>query len=334
MALSKIRVWACFVSVLALTGVLAAPAMAQSGADFDDEWNQQWGLQTINAGAAFDYLDERGLPSAGDGVVIAISDAGLDGSHPELAHAIRPGLQRGITDNHGMFIAGIIAAAEDGRGMTGIAPGAVLIPIDEDISEQIARAAERGARVISMSWADDASPDLEAALKTAASYDVVLVTSGGQGDEPGHQWPIGYASDPVIGGQMIVTVAIDQSLRLVSFGCGQRPQAQIEYCLAAPGEQITGVVASGFEGKEPGLFYEDGISLARDGGTSYATPFVAASAAILRAARPDLSAADVVSILLQSAARIHAPGEDPGYLSPSYGWGVLDLNAAVRMAVR
>lgn len=323
-------------AVLALMGLSLAvlPAAAQSDGDFQDEYALQWGLEAINAGAAFDYLGERGLPSAGDGVVIAISDAGLDPTHPELSHAIQPGLKRGITDNHGMFIAGIIAAAEDGRGMAGVAPGAVLVPIDEDVAAHIAQAAEMGARVISMSWADDASPDLEAALKTAASYDAVLVTSGGQGDEPGHQWPIGYASDPEIGGQMIVTVAIDQARRLVSFGCGQRPQAQIEYCLAAPGEQITGAVAAGFEGNESGLFYEDGITLARDGGTSYATPFVAASAAILRAARPDLSAADVVSILLQSAARIHAPGEDPGYLSPSYGWGVLDLNAAARMAVR
>lgn len=326
--------WATRFFVVVWLGFVALPAAAQSDADYQDEYALQWGLETINAGAAFDYLGQRGVASAGDGVVIAISDAGLDASHPELAHAIQPGLQRGYTDGHGTFIAGVIAAAENGQGMAGVAPGAVLIAIDEDIAAHISQAAEMGARVISMSWADDASPDLEAALKIAASYDVVLVTSGGQDDESGHQWPIGYASDPEIGGQMIVTVAIDQARRLVSFGCGQRPQAQINYCLAAPGEQVTGTVAAGKEGDERGLFYEDGLALARDGGTSYATPFVAASAAILRAARPDLSASEVVSILLQSAARTHAPGEDQGYLSPSYGWGVLDLNAAVQMAVR
>ena len=73
----------CILAVLFLPWAV----QAQSDQNSYDEYNLQWELETINAGAAYQYLYDRQLPMGGDGVVIAISDAGIEDAHPELAHA-------------------------------------------------------------------------------------------------------------------------------------------------------------------------------------------------------------------------------------------------------
>lgn len=77
--------------------------------------------------------------------------------------------------------------------------------------------------------------------------------------------------------------------------------------ISAPGEDILSALVSGYN---------------TDSGTSQATPFVTAAAALIFAMRPDLSAKDVKKILILSAWPSPHSGRPP----------MLDAAAAVRVA--
>jgi hypothetical protein len=66
-------------------------------------------------------------------------------------------------------------------------------------------------------------------------------------------------------------------------------------------------------------------------GTSMAAPQVAAVAAVIRTLNPDLSPADVVRLLKQTARQ---PGGGAHFWTPTLGWGILDGGAAVETARR
>jgi serine protease len=64
-------------------------------------------------------------------------------------------------------------------------------------------------------------------------------------------------------------------------------------------------------------------------GTSFAAPYVAGVAALVRSVAPHLSAADVVAILQETAADLGNGGRDP-----QFGWGLVDAEAATQVAAQ
>ncbi|MFE3170717.1 S8 family serine peptidase [Amycolatopsis sp. NPDC059090] len=93
---------------------------------------QQWDMNLIGAPAAHQ------VTGGSRSVVVGVLDSGVDPKHPDLAAAIDPedsaGCLTGVPDPspaawqpttsaHGTHVAGIIAAADDGKGITGVAPG-------------------------------------------------------------------------------------------------------------------------------------------------------------------------------------------------------------------
>ena len=93
-----------------------------------------------------------------------------------------------------------------------------------------------------------------------------------------------------------------------------------DWCdIAAPGENIfsTGV----FEGTLKNGY----LSMS---GTSMASPVVAAAAALVQAADPDLSASEVKDVLCRTAADLHAAGK-----GNESGWGLVNAEAAVKAAL-
>ena len=97
---------ACAALVAATSWIAVAPAIH---AQPNPEWNRQWGLDAIGAGPAYARLQSLGLQNGGAGVLVAISDAGVDFQHRELARSATPGPLRGDRDGHGTFIAGVLA---------------------------------------------------------------------------------------------------------------------------------------------------------------------------------------------------------------------------------
>ena len=93
-----------------------------------------------------------------------------------------------------------------------------------------------------------------------------------------------------------------------------------DWCdIAAPGENIysTGVLE--------GTLKDGYLSMS---GTSMASPVVVAATALVQAADPDLSAAEVKDVLCRTAADLHTAGKDN-----ESGWGLVNAEAAVKAAL-
>ncbi|MGW3959413.1 S8 family peptidase [Amycolatopsis sp. NPDC005003] len=106
----------------------ALPATDPARVPTEDLSGQQWDMRMIDAGRLRGSRD----------VVVGVLDSGIDPDHPDLSGAVdrddSAGCLTGAPDRspsawvpttsvHGTHVAGIIAAAGDGRGVTGVAPG-------------------------------------------------------------------------------------------------------------------------------------------------------------------------------------------------------------------
>ncbi|MGW0503025.1 type VII secretion-associated serine protease mycosin [Micromonospora sp. NPDC003241] len=274
------------------------------------------------------YAPARLSPLAdGSGVTVAVVDSGVDRRHPQLAGRVLDGLDLldpggdGTRDcvGHGTGVASIIAAApHDGVAFHGLAPNARILPVrvseqqvvdgrgagrtvaPEEFATAIRWAVDNGADVINLSvvlYAD--RPAVRAAIAYAAARDVVVVAAAGNLHGEGDPRPYPAAYEPAIG---VGAIGADGTRAGFS-------QAGPYVDLVAPGTDV--LIAA------PGRGHQ------RAEGTSYAAPFVAATAALVRQYRPDLSAAEVTRRILATADP--APGE-------GYGAGVLNPYRAVTEA--
>jgi membrane-anchored mycosin MYCP len=266
--------------------------------------------------------------ATGAGVRVAVVDSGVDALHPQLRGAVAAGrdLLHGNPDarqdcvGHGTGVASIIAARPvPGVPFRGLAPGATVVPVRITEKEQIggadvgddaspaefARAIEwaadpRGgrARVLNLSvvmTADD--PQVRRAVARAVAAGVVVVAAVGNNGAPEKGNPTPYpAAYPDVIGVGAVTAAG------VRAGFSQHG----EYVdLVAAGEGVTmAALRSGHTAQQ---------------GTSFAAPFVAATAALLVQRFPGSSPAQVRRRLVATADP--APG---GGRSDEYGFGLLN----------
>ncbi|MBB4956386.1 type VII secretion-associated serine protease mycosin [Micromonospora polyrhachis] len=286
---------------------------------------QPWAQQILDPQRAWPH-------SRGAGVLVAVVDSGVDADHPQLrrpgkVHRGRDfylaGALPGAFDcvSHGTGVAGIIAADPvPGIGFHGVAPDAQILPVrinDRDVGGQgeslridpqvvangIRYAADRGAKVINLSLAGlDDFPTIRAAVAYAVATDALVVAAAGnaQRDTTTELPAYPAAYEGVLG---VGAVDIDGA-RMAGSQIGRHVD------LVAPGAKVLATT------RVAGHTYVDG--------TSYAAPFVAGTAALVRAAWPELTAGEVARRLVATASPARG-GRD----SRSYGAGVVDPYRAV-----
>ncbi|WP_330176689.1 type VII secretion-associated serine protease mycosin [Streptomyces sp. NBC_01498] len=321
------RVAATLAAASFLLAVPAAPAHA------DVIRAQQWALEAM-------HTDEAWRTTKGDGITVAVLDTGVDATHPDLAGQVLPGkdlIGFGARSGdrawarHGTAMAGIIAGHGHGPGgedgVLGIAPEAKILPVrvilegtDPDrakarksrggsLADGIRWAADNGADVINLSLGDDSEsahpePAEDAAVQYALAKGAAVVASAGNGGEKGDRvsYPAAYPG-------VIAVTAVDRYGTHAAFST-RRWYATV----SAPGVDV--VIA------DPDRRYYEGW------GTSAAAAFVSGAVALLRAAHPELSPAQIKKLLTDTARDAPDGGRDD-----ATGYGFVDPAAALDAAV-
>jgi hypothetical protein len=244
-------------------------------------------------------------------------------------------------DQHATMAAGFAAAAFDGRGTVGVAYDATILSIraDEpdpctpdpsdcgfftsDLARGLDYARTHGAKIVNLSLGSDTPSGSAFTTSLAASVaagQVIVAAAGnsdaGQTPAANPTWPARYAADPAYNGQIIAVGALNAAgTDIASFS--YRAGDTQNFFILAPGENVW----SGCGLADPS---NPGQTVCyRGSGTSFAAPVVSGAAALLASGFPNLSAHDIVDILLRSARDMGAPGTDP-----IYGRGALDIARA------
>lgn len=256
---------------------------------------------------ALDVLDAENAWSAqgGRGVTVAVLDTGVDGAHADLSGVVVQGTDfvssggNGWADGHGhgTHVAGIVAAVgNNARGVAGLAQGVTVLPVrvlnssgsgsDTQVARGIVWAADQGADVISMSLGGPGSSTLSSAVSYAVGRGVMVVAAAGNSRSSGSPTSYPAAYPGVLG--VAASTSADVTASFSNIG----PYVDV----TAPGQSILSTVPAG--------------RYASMSGTSMATPYAAAAAALVHAAAPTLPAAKVFAALEDTAKDIEAAGVD------------------------
>ena len=286
----------------------------------------------------------------GKGSKIAIIDSGIDTDNPEFAGRIDPasadvagnGTVEGVGD-HGTHVALIAAAARNNTGIVGIAYGATIAAFradepgscadadgcvfdDRDIAEGINRAVAAGATVINLSLGGDAPTNtlLDAVRRASAAGVVIVVSAGNDGDgsdpdiDPNQPNPFAAGVRNAGGSSVIIAGSVNESSQFSGFS--NRAGSQSQFFLSALGERVCCVYENGVLKVETD---SSGSFVTLISGTSFSAPQISGAVALLKQAFPNLTAVQLVDILLSSARDAGAAGTDS-----TYGRGILDIAAA------
>jgi subtilisin family serine protease len=279
-------------------------------------------------------------------VTIAVIDTGGDLEAPDLAakaptaYNVRTRTADVVdTSGHGTFVASLAAGSvSNGDGIAGFGGDARLMVIkasrgggfsDLDEAAAIVYATEHGARIINMSFGGPRTSQTERkAVAYAAAHGVLLVAAAGNeagtGDRPSYPaalvQPVGSNGAGGSGLAVAASTSTGERARFSNSGS--------YVSLAAPGENVFGAVsASAPSARYPRVPLPGSLSglYGFASGTSFAAPQVAGAAALVWAANPLLTAAQVADLLKQTAS-------GDGTWNPDLGFGVIDVAAAVAAA--
>ncbi|WP_159825587.1 S8 family serine peptidase [Frigoribacterium sp. 9N] len=357
-------------SAVPSTGVQAT-GLAERVADVADPGEERrWNDQAVHAAEA------RAVQPGSPDVLVGVLDSGVDATHPDLVSQVDPAASVGCsvdgvadpdpaawapssdaatsTREHGTHVAGIIAAADDGRGVVGVAPGVRLASVkvvdaDGFIYPEYAIcgymwAAQQQMDVTNASffvdpWAawcsadPDQAPALDAVARAVAwsQHEGVLdVAAAGNATVGAVAVDLAHKTAD----SLSPNDSTPQPGRDVSQGCSQLP-AEVDGVVTVSSAQQGGggsIEKSRFSNYGAGvvdltapgaavLSTVPGGGFAALSGTSMAAPHVAGVAALLASVHPGATPAELRDLLARQAG-----GETP----PEYfGAGMVDAFAAV-----
>ena len=312
--------------------LLPSPSNVFPQTDTDPQ-GDRWRLDLIKAPAVWAQGD------TGQGVTVAVLDGGVDYTHLDLRQNIWTNPREisgngidddhngfiddvhgwnfinqnndpndSIYDGHGTHVAGIIAAANNGFGVTGVAYNAKIMPVkviegadtaDTNVANGIRYAVQNGAKVINISLGKEPGAPVSADLQTAMQFAnqagaVIVIAAGNRRQKMGAiapDNPADYAASQGIG---IAVGAIDINHKL-AIDSNPAGIDRLPY-VVAPGVDVRSTVP--------------GNSYTTYSGTSMAAPHVAGVVALMLSANPRLTPAQVSEILMGTGDRtgvIQAP---------------------------
>ncbi len=271
-------------------------------------------LQWWRAAIGSDRVD-----SPGAGKPVTVVDSGVDLTHPEFATrpnttALNAQTTTDVDEDHGTEVSSVVAAPNNGVGIVGIYPDAVLRVWDASpfgflnegaAIQGIYEAARRGPGVINLSFGgEDDDPLLDDAIRFAFRSGSLVVAAAGNDALSGNppNFPAFYAHVLTVG-------ATNEAGQVASFSTVS-PSVD----MAAPGVRIP--VA------EPTSQDVSGYILAS--GTSFASPLVAGAAAWVWTVRPELDNTQLFEVMRRATTDIAAPGFDN-----ASGYGLLNIPSAL-----
>ena len=296
----------------------------------DPRFREQYALQRINAQNAWN------ITTGSRTIVVGVIDSGINGIHPDLA----PNLWRNPTPNrngyindingfnfgrriggtptdsvnHGTPVAGVIGAVGNNNiGVTGINWQVSLANLGVDtggvpslsaVIEAINYARIYNMHVVNLSLTVPASSLLESAIRNYRGLVVAAAGNNSRDNDRFPSFPANYNFPNVVS-----VASTDSADRLSSFSnWGQRTVH-----IAAPGSRILTTLGT------------NGYGLID--GTSFASPYVAGVAALILARNPSYTAAQLRTIMINTARRV------PALATRTVAGGIVDAGAAVQMNI-
>ncbi len=296
------------------------------------------------------HAEEAWQTTTGHGVRVAVIDDYFEPSHPDIRRnvVLTYNAKTGGSDvtappngkQHGQLCAGILAAASNDTGLTGIAPDVELILIgsayqysDAEIIRAFEFARTHGADIVSCSWGSyKVSAAVADEIKRLHDDGITIVFAAGNqqknldeagiDDESELPWVIG------------VSASSEYNTRATYANFGSALD------LMAPGGEYIGIPSTdptGSKGLSPdnpvsGELLGDDYAFFR--GTSASAPLVAGACALLKAADPGLSPDRIREILIDTADKIGSEPYNGRGFSAQYAYGKLNVAKAVSQLIK
>lgn len=312
----------------------------------NDPWflnGTQWALNNAGqdgglANADIDAPEAWGALNSASNVIVAVVDSGVRYTHEDLAaniwtnphdgsHGIN--VLAGSTDpnddnGHGTRVAGVIGAVgNNGVGVVGVAWRVQLMACKfvnsfgyGTVAGALAcldYARTNGAHVVNASWGLDDSLSLSNAMWALRAAGIIVVASAGNGPrniDLSPHYPASYNLDNIV--TVAATTRRDELYALSNFGA-------TNVDLAAPGDEIYSTHSQSDTAYSFDVF--------RQGDTSMAAAYVSGAAALLRAAHPADTPAQIISRLLAATDPL------PSLVGKCVSGGRLNLRKALGVAV-
>lgn len=235
--------------------------------------------------------------------------------------------------SHGTETAGLSGATSGNSvGVASVSRGAKLLPLQvmddngngfsDDVAQSIIYAIDQGADVINMSLGTNGDdPQVRSAINLAFEHNVIVVAAAGNcgnsSSGPCSGQGAGYVTFPANYNRVIAVGASDSSNNRANFSSyGERLD------IMAPGSgsipSTTWTNGNGTSAYATSLY-----------GTSYASPIVASSAALIRSIRPDTSIDDVRALLMGGSSKLSTMSG--AFYTQTYGHGLLNIGKSIQI---
>jgi len=300
----------------------------------DPEFSAQWGLHQSN-NHDMDLPEAWDISFGSEDIVVVVLDSGIDQSHPDIHQltgetftgSSSNGEPSNMCDNHGTAVAGCVAATIDNNiGVVGVAPHCfvragkvfnevslfdlICLPFlefqDSWVVSGITWASSSGASITNSSWGGGTpSSSITNAFNQTRDDGLLHIAAAGNDGTSTIGWPANLNS-------VVAVAAMSSNGTLASFSTFGNG-----LFISAPGEGIRTTDRSGSDGY-------DGGDTTTISGTSFASPYTAGVAALIRSVDSSLTPQEVEDVMASTAVDYGPVGYDT-----TFGHGFVNAGAAL-----